>query len=137
LPTSGELVSVGNDYALYAQKGESYSHAAGVLLDSPTTSNDVNAIRSLETNGKMLPPKVLRSYDLFAFLLSEGYIDIRSAERNLKILKTHIEWIPNCLKHSSFEDGIDGIGCRLLTGLGTSSPSTNWSTPFFLQRRAQ
>ena len=130
-----DIRQVGKDYALYAQKGESYTHAAGVLLDTPTVSNDVNAIRSLETNGKKLPPKVFRSYDLFAFLYGEGYIDIRAAERILKTLKTHGEWIPKCLKHSSFEGGIGGIGCRLLTSLGTSSPSTGWSTPFFLERK--
>ena len=131
----GDIREVGKDYALFVQKGESYTHAAGVLLQTPTISNDVNAIRSLEANGKRLPPNILRSYDLFAFLHAEGYIDIRVAERILKTMKTYGEWIPKCLLHSSFESGIGGIGCRLLTSLGTSSSSTGWSGPFFLTRK--
>ena len=133
----GDIREVGKDFALFAQKGESYTHAAGVLLQTPTISNDFNAIRALETNGKRLPPNILRSYDLFAFLHAEGYIDIRVAERILKTLKTYGEWIPRCLLHSSFENGIGGIGCRLLTSLGTSSSPTGWSGPFFLTRKAK
>ncbi len=132
----GNIREIGRDYAIFADKGESYTHAAGVLLQAPTISNDLNAIRSLEENGKRLPPNILRSYDLFAFLLAEGYIDIRTAERILKTLKNSPrEWIPKCLQHSSFEDGIGGLGCRLLTSLGTSSSSTGWSGPFFLTRK--
>ncbi len=132
----GNIREIGRDYAIFADKGESYTHAAGVLLQTPTISNDLNAIRSLEENGKRLPPNILRSYDLFAFLLVEGYIDIRTAERILKTLKNSPrEWIPKCLQHSSFENGIGGIGCRLLTSLGTSSSSTGWSGPFFLTRK--
>ncbi len=134
----GDIRQVGVEYALFADKGESYTHAAGLLLQSPTISNDLNAIRALEENGKQLPPKIFRSYDLFAFLLAEGYIDIRMAERILKTLKNISgEWIPKCLRHSSFESGIDGIGCRLLTSLGTSTSSTatGWSGQFFLKRK--
>jgi len=133
----GDVREIGKDYALFAQKGESYTHAAGVLLQTPTISNDVNAIRSLEANSKRLPPNIFRSFDLFAFLHAEGYIDIRVAERILKTLKTYGEWIPRCLLHSSFEKGIGGIGCRLLTSLGTSSSSTEWSAPFFLKRKTK
>jgi hypothetical protein len=133
----GDIREIGKDYALFAQKGESYTHAAGVLLQTPTISNDVNAIRSLETNGKKLPPNIFRSYDLFAFLSAEGYIEMQTAERILKTLKTYAEWIPKCLLHSSFENGINGIGCRLLTSLGTSSSKTGWTAPFFLKRRTK
>jgi hypothetical protein len=130
----GDIRQVGKDYALYVGSGEAYTHAAGMLLDCPTVSNDANAIRALESNGKQLPPKILRSYDLFAFLYAEGYMDIRTAERILKVLKTQNEWIPRCLLHKSFEDGIKEINCRLSTSLATSSPSGGWSTNFYLKR---
>lgn len=134
----GDVREIGKNYALFADKGESYTHAAGLLLQTPTISNDLNAIRSLESNGKSLPPNILRSYDLFAFLVAEGYIDMRTAERILKTLKNSPgEWIPKCLRHSSFEDGIGGIDCRLLTSLGTSSSPIGWSGPFYLKRRAK
>jgi hypothetical protein len=130
----GDIRQLGKDYALYVDHGEAYTHAAGILLDSPTVSNDRNAIRVLELNGKKLPPRVFRSYDLFAFLYAEGYIDIRTAERILKALKTQNEWIPKCLLHSSFEDGIQGINCRLSTSLAISAPASGWNSTFYLKR---
>jgi hypothetical protein len=129
-----DIRRLGKDYALYVGTGEAYTHAAGILLDTPTVSNDANAIRALESSGKQLPPKVFRSYDMFAFLYDEGYIDIHKAEQILKVLKTQNEWIPKCLLHSSFEDGIKEINCRLLTSLAVSAPSSGWSTPFYLKR---
>jgi hypothetical protein len=129
-----DIRRLGKDYALYVGTGEAYTHAAGILLDTPTVSNDMNAILTLESNGKQLPPKVFRSYDMFAFLYYEGYLDIRKAEQILKLLKTQIEWIPKSLVHSSFEDGIRGINCRLSTSLAISAPSSGWSTTFYLKR---
>jgi hypothetical protein len=129
-----DIRQVGKDFALYVGSGEAYTHAAGVLLDTPTVSNDFNAIKTLESNGKNLPPRIFRSYDLFAFLFDEGYIDIRTAERTLKALKAQNEWIPKCLLHSSFEDGIKGINCRLATSLAVSAPSGDWSATFYLKR---
>jgi hypothetical protein len=130
----GDIRLLGKDYALYVGAGEAYTHAAGILLDSPTVSNDLNAIRILESAGKKLPPRVFRSYDLFAFLYAEGYMDIRTAERVLKVLKGQETWIPKCLLHSSFEDGIKGINCRLSTSLAVSAPSGGWSSAFYLKR---
>jgi hypothetical protein len=132
----GDIRQLGKDYALHVDPGEAYTHAAGILLDAPTVSNDGNAIRVLELNGKKLPPRVFRSYDLFAFLYDEGYIDIRKAEQILKVLKAQNEWIPRCLLHSSFKDGVRGINCRLSTSLAISAPSSGWSTPFYLKRMA-
>jgi hypothetical protein len=132
----GDIRQLGKDYALLVDSGEAYTHAAGILLDTPTVSNDWNAIRVLELNGKKLPPRVFRSYDMFAFLYHENYIDIRTAERVLKLLKAQETWIPKCLKHSSFEDGIKGINCRLSTSLAISAPSSGWSTTFYLKRMA-
>jgi hypothetical protein len=129
-----DIRQLGKDYALYVGSGEAYTHAAGILLDTPTVSNDANAIRALESSGKQLPPKVLRSYDMFAFLYDEDYIDIRKAEQILKVLKIQNEWIPKCLLHSSFKDGIKGINCRLSTSLAISAPSSGWSTTFYLKR---
>ncbi len=130
-----DIRQVGRDLALYVGAGEAFTHAAGALLDTPTVSNDANAIRTLELNGKQLPPRIFRSYDLFAFLYDEGYIDIRAAERSLKALKIQNEWIPKCLLHSSFEDGIRGINCRLATSLAVSAPSGGWSAAFYLKRK--
>lgn len=129
-----DIRELGKDYALDVGRGEAYTHAAGVLLDTPVVSNDLNAIKTLETNGKKLPPTILRSFDMFGFLYMEGYIDIRSAERSLKELKIQREWMPKCLQNSCFEDGIRGINCRLSTSLSVAASNAGWREPFYLKR---
>jgi hypothetical protein len=131
----GDIRALGKDYALYVQTGEAYTHSAGVLLNCPTVSNDINAVRALEANTKRLPPNIFRSYDLFAFLLNEGYIELKAAERILKTLKVQIEWIPRCLRHSSFEDGLQELNCRLSTSLSVAAGAGDWTSAFYLKRK--
>ncbi len=132
-----DIRELGKDYALDVGKGEAYTHAAGVLLDTPVVSNDLNAIKTLETNGKKLPPTILRSFDVFGFLYMEGYIDIRTAELSLKELKVQKEWMPRCLQNSSFEDGIRRINCRLSTSLSLAASNAGWQEPFYLKRSSK
>jgi hypothetical protein len=129
-----DIRELGAEYALDVGKGEAYTHAAGVLLECPTVSNDHNAIQILELKGKKLPPTILRSFDLFEFARSEGYLDTHSAESVLKELKAQGEWMPNELRHSSFDVGIRTIRCRLSTSLDVSSSTASWKATFFLKR---
>ncbi len=106
------------------------------MLDAPTVSNDINAIRTLESKGKKLPPTILRSYDLFAFLYTESYIQAPEAEQALKTLKMYSEWMPRSLRNASFEDGIRRIDCRLATSLSVTASSNDWSATFYLKRKS-
>ena len=130
----GDIRALGKDYALYVDTGDAYTHAAGVLLNCPTVSNDMNALRSLAANSKRLPPNVFRSYDLFGFLLNEGYITVKTAEQVLKTMKTQLEWIPRCFLHSSFRDGLANLHCRLSTSLSLAAGGGDWTSTFYLQR---
>ncbi len=132
--TLADIRLLGADYALDVGKGEAYTHAAGVLLDTPVVSNDMSAIRVLEAKDKKLPPTIFRSFDLFGFLVSEGCISVAIAERILRELKAQAEWMPPDLKHRSFEDGLPHINCRLSTSLGVAASATSWSAIFYLKR---
>ena len=129
-----DIRELGKEYALEVGMGEAHTHAAGVLLKTPTVSNDMNAIKTLEVQGKDLPPTILRSFDLFGFMFFEKYVSAHDSEQILKELKSQAEWMPLCLKHSSFEIGIKEIGCRLSTSLGVSAGPSGWASPFFLKR---
>lgn len=139
LPAPVSLANIrelGAEYALMVGKGEAYSHAAGLMLGMPVVSNDMNAIRTLEANGKTLPPTILRSYDLLGFLYVEGYLAKLEAEQALKTLKARSEWMPDCLRHASFEDGIRQFNIRLSTSLAVSGSAADWSAPFYLKRKS-
>jgi hypothetical protein len=129
-----DIRELGKEYALDVGIGEAHTHAAGVLLKTPTVSNDMNAIKTLEVQCKDLPPTILRSFDLFGFMFFENYVSIHDSEQILKELKSQAEWMPSPLRHSSFELGIKNIGCRLSTSLGVSAGPSGWSSPFFLKR---
>jgi len=130
-----DIRSLGREYALDVGTGEAYTHAAGILLNTPTVSNDMNAIRTLEMKGKELPPTILRSFDIFGFLFSEGCIDAHAAEQILKELKAQGERLPHGLSNSSFSEGVMTIHCRLATSLAVAASTTGWSAPFYLKRR--
>ena len=135
LVTLAEIRQLGAEYELVVQRGEAYTHAAAVLLDVPSVSNDANAIQVLEAQGKLLPLSVLRSFDLFAFFHIEKYLDKQAVEGIRTTLRDYSEWIPNAMKTTSFVDGVQKFGCRLSTGIVSSSHKGNWRQPFYLQRR--
>ncbi len=72
--------SIGAQYFGYVDKGEAYSHAAGVVLGVQTVSNDFRAIQLLQSQMMNLPAPVLRSFDLLAFALASGTLRIQDCE---------------------------------------------------------
>lgn len=137
-PVSLEAIrDLGTEYAFDVGKGEAYTHAAAILLNMPAVSNDFNAIRVLQAKGKRLPPTVLRSYDIFGFLLQESFITAAQAESTLQDLKRFSEWVPKQMQHASFVDGLPLISCRLSTSLSLSADPESWSSTLYLPRKHQ
>jgi hypothetical protein len=132
--TLGDIRELGAEYNIEIETGEAYTHAAAILLDVPAVSNDFNAIKTLEARGKVLPPTILRSFDLFGFFYLEQYLDSVAVERIRTTLKNHGEWLPASMKNASFEDGLPQMRCRLSTNLATAGGGSGWSHPFYLQR---
>ncbi len=130
-----EIRELGQEYAMEIGPGEAFTHAAAILLDVPSVSNDMNAIKILETRGRRMPRTILRSFDLFAFFYIEKQLTTREVEHIRKDLLAQGEWVPPSIKNASFEDGIGSIRCRLETSMAISASSTHWSGTFFLKRR--
>lgn len=130
----GDIRELGAEYNLDIETGEAYTHAAAILLDMPAVSNDFNAIKTLEARGKVLPPTILRSFDLFGFFFLEEYLDKVAVERIRTTLRSYGEWLPASMKNASFENGLPQMGCRLSTSLAISGSGKSWSHPFFLKR---
>ena len=133
-PTLGDIRGLANDLSTFVQCGEAHTFSAGILLGLPVVSNDRNAIAALEANNKALPTPILRSFDLFVFLLMEGYITASEAEQVRKVLLQNAEWIPKCFKNASFADGLAQFDGRLRTSLATTTGGERWSSTLFLTR---
>jgi hypothetical protein len=129
-----DIRELGDELNLEIETGEAYTHAASILLDVPSVSNDLNAIRTLEARGKALPPTILRSFDLFGFFYQEQYLSDSDVEEIRRILRSYNEWLPASMKNASFRDGFSTMRCRLITGLAISGGGQNWYDPFCLQR---
>lgn len=131
-----EIRELGQEYAMEIGPGEAFTHAAAILLDVPSVSNDMNAIKILEARGRRMPRTILRSFDLFAFSYMEKHLTTHEAEHIRKDLLAQGEWVPPSIKHASFEDGVGGISCRLATSMAISASASHWSGTFYLKRRS-
>src|SRR6266481_952043 len=130
--------SIGAQYFGYVDKGEAYSHAAGVVLGVPTVSNDFRAIQLLQSQMMNLPAPVLRSFDLLAFALACGTLRIQDCENARSALLAANEWVAKAFKSTSFEKGLPNFGCRLKDSTSTSvtppPAPVNFSGTLFITR---
>jgi hypothetical protein len=123
----GAFQSLGTQYLGYVDKGEAYTHAAGLVLGMPTVSNDFRAIQLLQSQMMNLPVPVLRSFDLLAFALASGTLSIQDCENARSALITSGEGVPGVFRHTSFKGGLPNFTCRLKDS--TSASATTPPTP--------
>lgn len=105
--------SLGAQYNGYVDRGEAYTHAAGVILAVPTASNDFSAIKVLQLQMMNLPAPVLRSFDLLAFALQTGTLCLKDCENARQALMSENEWVAKDFKYASFQSGLATFQCRL------------------------
>ncbi len=130
--------SLGAQYMGFVDKGEAYSHAAGIVLGMPVASDDYSALQVLQYQMQNLPSPVLRSFDLLGFALEIGSISIQDCEKVRTCLMKENCWVPGVFKNASFEDGLARFQLRLRDAakakLPSSSSPTSFSDPLFLSR---
>lgn len=119
--------SLGTQYLGFVDKGEAYTHAAGVVLSLPTASDDFRAIQVLQYQMQNLPCPILRSFDLFGFALEAGLLPIQDCEKIRSCLVKEGRWIPAALKNTSFANGITNFPLRLRDS--TKAPSSSAQAP--------
>ena len=129
---------LGRDYGRRVDRGEAYTHAAGLTLGVPTASNDFRAVQTLDANGLLLPSPVLRTFDLYSFAYESGFLRSSQVDQFRRTLLAEKEGIPKAFLKSSFEDGLKSFQPRLRVarpGLVSSPQQTAFST-LFLTRLA-
>ena len=130
--------SLGAQYLGYVDKGEAYSHAAGVVLGLPSASDDFRAIRVLQFQMQNLPSPVLRSFDLLGFALESGILSSQDCEQVRSCLLKEGRWVHQAFKHASFADGMANFHLRLRDASKAGSPvphsPAGFSDPLFITR---
>jgi len=102
----------------------------------PAMSNDFHAIKTLEANLLTLPSPVLRSFDLLAFSLQNGGLELKACEEvRSQLLKDGEGLAPKAFMHASFEDGLKNFTPRLQAGVpAVSASSGTYSTPLLISK---
>ncbi len=130
--------SLGAQYMGFVDKGEAYSHAAGVVLGMPVASDDYSAIQVLQYQMQNLPSPVLRSFDLLGFALEIEALSIQDCEKVRTCLMKEKRWVPGVFINASFEVGMTRFQLRLRdsakASLSSSSTPTSFSDPLILTR---
>ena len=124
------IQSTGLRYNLFMDYGESYTHAAAVILRAPVVSNDHNALRVAQKNGLDIQEPVLGTFDLVVFALQTGHLNDRDCEEIRKKLLAAGEPVYAAFKHRSFRDGLPNFYARLtdisIPAIGSPSPKSKW-----------
>ena len=94
--------------------GEAYTFAAGVALDVPVVSNDLNAILTAKKRGIKLPQHLFRTYDLFVLCHQSGELTVDDCDGIRKTLIEKNEFVPVAFEKTSFAKGIDNFYPRIL-----------------------
>jgi hypothetical protein len=98
-----------------AGRGEAYTHAAGILLNLPVVTNDMEAIRVLRADQSTgIPERVLRFFDVVVFFFQIGELTLADCDSVRQQLIGISEHVPTCFQRASFEDGLKNFFPRLL-----------------------
>lgn len=110
----GNYLTLGQQYAKVADRGEAYTLAAAVTLNVPALSNDVSALRALDFNNLAVPSPVLRAFDLLALCLQAGHLTDGECDAARKELVRCGEHVPAAFKNASFGGGMKHFCPRIL-----------------------
>lgn len=125
--------SLGAQYDGRIHRGEAYTFAAAITLEVPALSNDFSAIKTLEGNLLAVPRPVLRAFDLLAFCLNSGHLELKACESVRSELLKNGEGIPKPFAHASFEDGLNDFAPRLHDGPNPTDRSPiSFSSPLHI-----
>jgi len=134
----GSFQSLGAQYLGFVDRGEAYTHAAGVVLGMPVASDDFRAIEVLQFQMQSLPSPVLRSFDLLGFALERGIMSITDCEKVRTCLQKESRWVPRAFKNASVEEGMRNFRLRLRDASTASSPNlhppASFSDTLFITR---
>lgn len=112
----GAIQQGGAQFSKRVGRGEAYTFAAASTLNMPALSNDMSAIRTLNSHGYDLPSPILRFFDLVTFGHQIGLLTESDCDKIRQELHAHGEGIPKSFDNVSFRSGLTQFCCRLLDG---------------------
>jgi hypothetical protein len=110
------IQTLGLQYNRFMDKGESYTHAAGVILRVPVASNDGSALLVAQRNGIQVYEPVLRMFDLVVLGRQIAFYSDSDCNKIRKELLNRNEGVPAAFKNCSFEDGLPNFYARIIDG---------------------
>lgn len=111
-----QYTATGSQYDGPVQRGEAYSHSAGIVLRVPVMSNDGSAIVTLQAANLPVACPVLRYFDLLVFSYCASHIGLQGCERiRQKLMQDRREQrsVPAVFRNQSFQAAVASFDCRL------------------------
>lgn len=135
----GTYQALGQQYAKIVGLGEAYTLAAAVTIDVPALSNDITALRALDTHNHAVPSPVLRMFDLLALSLQTGALTEQDCDAARKELRGRGEHVPAPFQNASFGDGMKSFCPRILDNakpaIGTAcQPGPGFTAQILVQK---
>lgn len=93
--------------------GEAYTYAAGLVLNVPVISNDLNAVKTARQKNLKLPQLVGRVFDIVALCYQAGHVSAGECDQVRKALSEAGEFLPAAFNRRSFADGLPHFYCRI------------------------
>lgn len=121
-----QMESEGDRLYSVVDRGEAFTHAASMVLNVPTATNDTTAVTRLLRGGETIPRPILRFWDFVVFAHQAGLLDAAACDKVRQILHKMGEWQHPCFTNCSFDDGLPRFYARLVRAgwqtVGASQP---------------
>lgn len=117
-------------------RGEAFTHAASMVLNTPTATNDTTAISRLLRSGETIPRPIFRFWDFVVFAHQVALLDAGACDKVRQILYKMSERLHPCFQKCSFQDGLPlfygRLGCDGRPMVGASRPQEKYDERLLL-----
>jgi hypothetical protein len=131
-----QMDSEGERLYSIVDRGEAFTHAASMVLNAPTATNDTTAVSRLLRGGETIPRPVFRFWDFVVFAHQVGLLDAGACDKVRQSLHRIGERQHPCFSNCSFEAGLPHFYARLVCvgrqALGASQPQEKFDERLFL-----
>ena len=95
-------------------RGEAFTHAASMVLNAPSATNDTTAISRLVRGGETIPRPIFRFWDFVVFAHQIDRLDKSACDKVRQFLHKMSERTHPCFTKCSFQEGLPQFYARLL-----------------------
>lgn len=117
-------------------RGEAFTHAASMVLNVPTATNDTTAVSRLLRGGETIPRPIFRFWDFVVFAHQVDLVDAGACDKVRQFLHKIGERLHPCFSNCSFHDGLPYFYARLACAnrptVGASQPQERFDDRLLL-----